>query len=132
MAEVEGTSEAEGYPIESALTFGAGPGWRVASPGKQRVRLVFDQPESIKRLRLQFNEPEVPRTQEFSVQWSSGAGDPLKKFVRQRWNFSPDGSEIESEDYQADLKTVSILELTIDPDLGAGEAVATLADWRLA
>ena len=133
MAEVEVTSEADGYPIESAFTFGAGPGWRAASPGKQRVRLVFDQPQSIKRIRLQFNEPEVARTQEFSVQWSGGgAGDPLKEVVRQQWTFSPHGSEIESEDYKVDLKAVSILELTIDPDLGAGEAVATLADWRLA
>jgi hypothetical protein len=66
------------------------------------------------------------------VQWSGGAGDPLKQVVRQQWNFNPHGSEMESEDYQVDLKAVSILELTIDPDLGAGEAVATLADWRLA
>ena len=39
-ADVEVTSEAEGYPIESAFTFGAGPGWRAASPGTQRIRLV--------------------------------------------------------------------------------------------
>jgi hypothetical protein len=97
-----------------------------------RVRLVFDQPQSIKRIRFQFNESEVARTQEFSVRWSGGEGDPLKEVVRQQWNFSPHGSEIESEDYQVDLKAVSILELTIDPDLGAGEAAATLADWRLA
>ena len=120
IAEVEVTSEADGYPIESAFTFGAGPGWRAASPGKQRVRVVFDQPQSIKRIRLQFNEPEVARTQEFSVQWFGGAGDPSKEVVRQQWNFSPHGSEIES------------VELTIDPDLGTGEAIATLADWRLA
>jgi hypothetical protein len=132
MAEVEVTSEADGYPIESAFTFGAGSGWRAASPGKHRVRLVFDQPQSIKRIRLQFNETEVARTQEFSMQWSGCAGDSLKEAVRQQWNFSPDSSEIESEDYQVHLKAISILELTIDPDLGAGEAVATLADWRLA
>ena len=131
LAEVEVTSEADGYPVESVFNFGAGPGWRAASPGKQRVRLVFDQPQSIKQIRLQFNEPEVARTQEFSMQWSGGAGDPLKEVVRQQWNFSPHGSEIEAEDYQVDLKAVSILELTIDPDLGAGEAVATLTDWRL-
>jgi hypothetical protein len=131
LAEVEVTSEADGYPAESAFNFGVGPGWRAASPGKQRVRLVFDQPQSIKQIRLQFNEPEVARTQEFSMQWSGGAGDPLKEVVRQQWNFSPHGSEIEAEDYQVDLKAVSILELTIDPDLGAGEAVATLTDWRL-
>jgi hypothetical protein len=83
-------------------------------------------------MRLQFNESDVVRTQEFTVRWSGRPDEPLKEVVRQQWNFSPHGSEIESEDYQVDLKTVSILELTIDPDLGASEAVATLADWRLA
>ena len=38
---------------------------------------------------------------------------------------------IETEDYVVDLKAVSILELSIDPDRGAGEALAELADWRL-
>src|SRR6266571_4877391 len=75
MAEVEVTSEADGYPIESAFTFGARPGWRAAAPGRQRVRLVFDQPLSIKRIRLRFSELEVARTQEFNIQWSGGAAD---------------------------------------------------------
>ena len=57
LAEVEVTSEADGYPIETAFSFGAGPGWRAASPGIQRIRLVFDQPRSIRRMRFQFNEP---------------------------------------------------------------------------
>jgi hypothetical protein len=86
IADVEVTSEANGYPIESAFTFGAGPGWRAASSGKQRVRLVFDQPPSIKRILLQFKEPTVARTQEFSIQWSGGAKQssivsPLKTVV---------------------------------------------------
>ena len=132
LGEVEVTSEAVGYPVESAFSFGAGPGWRAASPGKQRIRLAFDPPQLIQRMRLQFNELEIARTQEFTVRWSGGSGEPLKDVIRQQWNFSPHGSEIESEDYQVDLKAVSILELTIDPDLGKREAVATLADWRLA
>ena len=37
--------------------------------------------------------------------------EPLKEVVRQQWNFSPDGSTAESEDYAIDLKRVSILEL---------------------
>jgi hypothetical protein len=131
LAEVEVTSEADGYPAESAFNFGAGSGWRAASPGKQRIRLVFDQPQSIQRMRLQFHEPEVARTQEFTVRWSGVPSEPLKEIVRQQWNFSPDGSTIELEDYVVDLKEVSILELTMDPDRGAGEALATLADWRL-
>jgi hypothetical protein len=130
-AEVEVTSEAEGYPIESAFNFGAGPGWRAASPGKQRIRLTFDQAQSIRRIGLRFLEPEVTRSQEFTVRWSGGLNEPLKEIVRQQWNFSPDGSTMESEDYVVDLNAVSVLELTIDPDRGAGEAFATLAEWRL-
>ncbi len=131
IAEVEVTSEADGYPIETVFNFGAGPGWRAASPGKQRIRVIFDQPRSIKRMRLQFHEPEVARTQEFTVRWSGGPSEPFKEIVRQQWNFSPDGSTIECEDYVVDLKAASILDLTIDPDSGAGEALATLADWSL-
>ena len=131
LAEVEVTSEADGYPAESAFNFGAGPGWRAASPGKQRIRLALDQPQSIQRMRFQFHEPDFARTQEFTVRWSRGPGEPLKEIVRQQWNFSPDGSTIESEDYVVDLQAASILELTFDPDRGAGEALAKLADWRL-
>ena len=65
------------------------------------------------------------------MRWSGRPDEPLKEFVRQQWNFSPDGSTVESEEYVVDLKAVSILELTIDPDRGAGEALARLADWRL-
>jgi hypothetical protein len=131
LAEVEVTSEADGYPVESALNFSAGPGWRAASPGKQRIRLTFDQPQSIQRMRLRFSELEVARTQEFAIRWTGAADEPLKEVIRQQWNFSPAGSTVESEDYAVDLKAVSILELTIDPDSGAGEARATLAEWRL-
>jgi hypothetical protein len=131
LAEVEVTSEADGYPVESAFNFGAGPGWRAASPGRQSIRLVFDRPQTIQCMRLLFNEPEVARTQEFTVRWSGGPDEPLKEAVRQQWNFSPDGSTIESEDYVVNLKAVSILELTIDLDRGAGQTRAKLEDWRL-
>src|SRR3981189_1279552 len=131
LGEVEVTSEADGYPVESAFSFGAGSGWRAASPGKQRIRVAFDPPQSIQRMRLQFNELEVARAQEFTVRWSGGSGERLKEVIRQQGNFSPDGSTTETEDYVVDLEAVSILELTIDPDRGAGEAVATLAHWRL-
>jgi hypothetical protein len=51
--------------------------------------------------------------------------------MRQQWNFSPAGSTTEIEDYAIELNAVSVLELTIRPDLGGREAVATLAAWRL-
>ncbi len=131
LAEVEVTSEAEGYPVESAFSFGAGPGWRAASPGRQSIRLLFDRPQAIQRIRLQFTEPRVARSQEFSIRWAGGLGEPLKEAARQQWNFSPDGSTAETEDYRVELPAVAILELTIDPDRGAGYATATLDDWRV-
>src|SRR5689334_17573045 len=77
VAEVEVTSEAEGYPVESAFTFGAGPGWRAGSPGVQRIRLFFDKPQSIEHMRLQFQEPDDVRAQEFSVKWAGGSDQPF-------------------------------------------------------
>jgi hypothetical protein len=131
LAEVEVTSEADGYPVESVFSFGAGPGWRAGWPGEQTIRLIFTKPQAIHRIRLQFTEPRVARSQEFSIRWAGGPGEPLKEAVRQQWNFSPDGSTAEMEDYRIELPGVSILELTIDPDRGAGYAIATLDDWRI-
>src|SRR5258708_515390 len=121
LAEVEVTSEDRDHPIESAFSFEQDAGWYAASPVKQSIRLIFDQPQSIKRIYLRFNEPEVARTQEFALRWSENGDDPFTEILRQQWNFSPQGSMIESEDFQVDLKAVSILEFTIDPDLGKGE-----------
>jgi hypothetical protein len=132
LAEVEVTSEDNDHPIESAFTFGRLAGWHAAAPGKQTIRLIFDQAQSIKRIYLRFNESEGVRTQEFALRWSENRSDPMTEIVRQQWNFSPQGSTTETEDYQVDLKTVSILELTINPDLGKDEVIAKLADWRLA
>src|SRR5260370_10226661 len=107
LAEVEVTSEADGYPIETVFNFGAGPGWRAASPGIQRIRVIFDQPQSIRHMRPQFNESNVARTQEFTVRWSSRPDEPLKEVVRQQWNFSPNGSTAQSAHYAIDLKRTS-------------------------
>jgi hypothetical protein len=132
LAEVEVSSEDKDYPIESAFTFEKSAGWRAASPGKQSIRLILDEPRSIKRICLRFNEAEVARTQEIALRWSADRRGPLREILRQQWNFSPRGSTSEVEDYQVDLKEVSILELTIDPDLGKGDATANLAEWRVA
>ena len=44
LAQVEITSENAKHPIESALISDRGTGWRAAQPGKQTIRLIFDQP----------------------------------------------------------------------------------------
>src|SRR5438132_1517916 len=56
LAQVEVTSEDSDHPMELAFSFGQAAGWHAASPGKQSIRLIFDQPRSIKRIYLRFNE----------------------------------------------------------------------------
>jgi hypothetical protein len=131
IATVEVTSEDSSFPIESAFRANGGPGWRASEKGEQRIRIIFDEPVSLERIQLRFHESESERTQEFTLRWSSAAGGPPKEIVRQQWNFSPTGSTTEVEDYMIDLKAVSILELTIQPDFSGREAVASLAACRL-
>jgi hypothetical protein len=132
IATVEVTSEDPNFLVESVFIESNGPGWRARERGEQQIRLIFDQPMSVKRIHLQFVETEVERTQEFTIKWASAQGGPTKEVVRQQWNFSPAGSRCEVEDYEVCLDEVSTLELVISPDLGRGDALATLAEWRIA
>jgi hypothetical protein len=130
IATVEVTSEDPRFPIESVFS-GAGPGWRASQTGEQRVRLIFDEPISVRRIHLEFNEPAITRTQEFVLSWSGAPDRASTEIVRQQWNFSPDGSITEAEDYTVDLESLLVLELAVRPDLSRGEAVASLAAFRL-
>jgi hypothetical protein len=131
IATIEVTSEDLASPVESALT-GTGVGWRASQPGEQHIRIIFDTPVSLRRIHLRFDEPDVERTQEYAIRWSSAAGGPLTDIVRQQWNFSPNGSTTEIEDHAVDLSGVSVLELAIRPDLTRRDAVASLTSFRLA
>src|SRR2546425_12848897 len=88
-AVVEVTSEEKDYPVESALVSGEMRGWRAASPGTQTIRLLFDQPQRLRRISLVFEETETERTQEFVLRWSPDGGRSFREIVRQQWNFSP-------------------------------------------
>jgi hypothetical protein len=132
IARVEVTSEDPNFPIEAALAAGEASGWRAAEKGKQIIRIVFDNPRTLRRIRLEFSETEIERTQEFTLRWSDEAAGPFKEIVRQLWNFSPQGSNSEVEDYQVQLKNLSVLELTLKPDLTPDNAFATLARCRVA
>jgi hypothetical protein len=68
-ASVELTSEADGCPIEGALSHEGQPGWRAGMPGVQTIRLLLDEPQTIHRIRLVFKEEEIARTQEFVLRW---------------------------------------------------------------
>ena len=64
-ALVEVTSEENGYPIESALLGAENQGWRAVNPGTQTIRLIFDEPQKLRRIWLVFEDSENTRTQEF-------------------------------------------------------------------
>jgi len=132
LAEVEITSEDPAHPIESALLPDRDSGWRAARSGKQTIRLLFTQPQRLRRIWLSFIEPSAERMQEYVLRWSGDGGQSFREIVRQQWNFSPQGATSETEDHQVELSGVTVLELTIIPDTSRGNAVASLAQLRLA
>ena len=129
---VEVTSEDKDYPIESALLKREERGWRAAKPGIHTIRIIFDEPQKLRRIWLAFEETEATRTQEFVLRWSRDAGHFFREIVRQQWNFSPRGGVCEIEDYAVDLFDVTVLELIIVPDKGDGEGRAYIRSLRLA
>jgi hypothetical protein len=132
LAQVEITSEAAGHPIESALLPDTGSGWQAARDGEQTMRLLFDAPMRLSRIRLVFDEEQHVRTQEFTLRWSSDGGQSYRQLVRQQYNFSPPATTREVEDYTVNLDRVTALELSIVPDISGGEARASLARLQLA
>jgi hypothetical protein len=100
--------------------------------GPQIIRLRFDQPQQLKRIWLVFEETEAQHTQEFVLRWSADHGRSFREIVRQQWNFIPPGTIRETEEYDVDLRDVTVLELRILPDQGGGAARASLASLRVA
>jgi len=130
-AVVEVTSEDKDYPVESALVAGEARGWRAADSGTQTIRLIFDEPQRLKRITLVFEENETERTQEFVLRWSPDGGHSFRELVRQHWNFSPPNTIREVEEYQVELSDVTVLELVITPDISRRVARASLKSLRL-
>jgi hypothetical protein len=131
LAEVEVSSESAEHPIESALIRSGGRGWRAGEPGAQTIRIIFDHPVRLGRIRLKFDEHEQPRTQEFVLRWLPMGENTFREIVRQQYTFSPAGTNQEIEDYRVDLNDVSALELKIIPNISGGEAYASLAEMSL-
>lgn len=134
IAAVEITSEDPKFPIEHAMGNAETTGWRAAAPGPQKIRLLFDVPQKIRRIQLHFVDRISERSQEF---WLLALmGDELREVVRQQWNFSPQGTTEEHEDYKVELNGVTALELRIDPDRShdpqQSQHVASLQWLRLA
>jgi hypothetical protein len=132
LAEVEVTSEDAAHPIESALLLGQASGWRAAESGEQTIRFLFNHPQRLRRIWINFLEPSTERTQEYVLRWSPDSGQSFREIVRQQWNFTPHGTTSETENHHVELPAVTILELNIIPDISGGNAFASLAQLRLA
>jgi hypothetical protein len=96
------SSEDPRFPIESSFA-AIGPGWGAGDTGEQEVRLIFDEPISVRGIQLRSEEVATERTQEFTLSWSSARGGASTEIIRQQWTFTPQGSTAEVEDYSVDL-----------------------------
>ena len=120
-------------PVSPSSPFSVG----ATSRGGGRSKEVNSQSRSYStsyvhnRIRLRSVEPEVERTQEFTLIWSSTERGPRQEIVRQQWNFSPACPTSEIEDRRISLDRVSALEVAIKPDLAGESAPATLAERRI-
>ena len=132
LAEIEISSEDSAFPIESALLPGGTSGWRAADPGDQTIRFIFDHPQHLRRIWINFTEPERERTQEYVLRWSSDNGHSFHDILRQQWNFSPPDTTNEIEDHHVEIPAATTLELHIKPDISGAVAFASLAQMRLA
>ena len=132
LAQVEVSSEESQHPIEAALVPSASSGWRAAAPGQQTVRLLFDEPHSVRLIHLVFDEHDQERLQEYTLRWRSGDGQSYREIVRQQYTFSPPTTTREVEDYRVDLDRCAELELSIVPDVRGSPAHASIAQLRLA
>ncbi|HKR27687.1 MAG TPA: hypothetical protein VJT08_11640 [Terriglobales bacterium] len=131
LAAVEISSEDPAHPFEAALSAGKGEGWRAAAPGPQIIRIKFDKPIALRRIRLEFREATVERSQEFRLSATSISGQ-TREIARQQWNFSPASSTVETEDYGVQLPDVADVTLEIDPGRHDRNAVATLQSIAMA
>ena len=134
LATVLVTSEDPQHPIDHVFDHRRGPGgsrWIAEGPGEQTVILAFDTPQTIRRLVVEIEEPDVSRTQELQVSVSRDGGRAYRELLRQEYNFSPPGTTFEREEWVLPDEAVSHLKLTIKPDKGGGPYRATLTSLAL-
>ena len=134
IATVLVSSEDPQHPIDNAFDDHRGVGgsrWIAEQSGEQTVILAFDTPQTLRRLFLEVEEPEVTRTQELAVSVSADGGQTYRELVRQEYNFSPPGTTHELEEWAIPAGAISHLRVIIKPDKGGKPARATLTTLAL-
>jgi hypothetical protein len=135
VATVQVTSEQADHPIDHVFDDRRGPGgsrWIAEEPGQQTVILVFDSPQTIRRVGVEVEELGVQRTQALSVSMSSDGGRTYRELVRQEFTFSPPRTSFEREDWSVTAEAVTHLRFEIKPDKGGRVGRATLTSLSVA
>src|SRR3954463_14269189 len=134
VATVLVTSEDDEHPVNHAFDGNHGPGgsrWVAGEPGEQTLILAFDAPQTIHRIALEIEEPDVARTQELQLAVSTDGGRAYREVLRQEYNFGPPGTTFEREDWAVPAGGVTHLRLMIRPDKGAKPCRATITSLVL-
>jgi hypothetical protein len=118
-ATFEVTSEEAASPLENALTPDAKK-WIASTPGEQIIRVTFDEPQTISKILLLFEETDTSRSQEFALSWLPDGQSSWQQIVRQQFNFSPPNTTQERETFKLRLEKAKALELKIIPERSGG------------
>lgn len=129
VATVLVTSESPDHPVDHAFDGRRGLGasrWIAAQAGEQELILAFDTPQTIRRVGLEVEGPEVARTQDLHLSTSCDGGQTYRELLRQEYNFSPPDTTFEREQWAVKAEGVTHLRFVIRPDKGGKPCRATL------
>lgn len=134
LATVFVSSEESDYPIDCAFDRQRGPGgtrWVAGENGEQVVILAFDTPQTIDQVAIEIEECDVYRTQETQLAVSKDGGMTYRELRRQEFNFSPDSTTFEREEWTISEHGITHVRLWIKPDKGGKDCRATLTSLSL-
>jgi hypothetical protein len=134
LATVSVTSEDGAHPIDLAFDGRRGPGathWLAEQTGPQKVIIAFDHPQTIRKVVVETEERDASRTQEITLSISKDGGRTYRDLRRQEFNFSPDGSTWEREDWTLAEEAVTHVQLAIKPDKGGRPFRAALTTFAV-
>jgi hypothetical protein len=133
-AIIQVTSEDGEHPVDHLFDAHRGPRgtrWIASSPGDQTIILAFGEPQTIRGVTIEIEEPLVSRTQELTVSVSQDGGKTYTERVRQEYNFSPPDTSFEREQWKIPAENVTHLRIWIRPDKGGKLTYATMTSLRL-
>ena len=134
LATVFVSSEEMDHPIDCAFDQQRGPGgtrWVAGEKGEQTVILAFDTPQAIDHVTIEIEECDIYRTQEIQLAVSKDGGVAYRELRRQEFNFSPDSTTFEREEWTISEQGITHLRLWIKPDKGGKACRATLTSLSL-